>query len=191
MLFSWQIGRHQGGRFQEKCENGCEPAHGGRQVKKTRADCGRLPPPVAEYNDLAHRARRVALWGESFAPVNAPDADLKVPYPVAKRPAQSEPLGGLLVLLGALYEDDVRAVLVRGGLSDYRSVLETPYTYLPLDAVVPGALTTGDLPALAAALAPRPLRIEALVDVQRVGEDQELLDRQRRSTILSADRVTP
>jgi cephalosporin-C deacetylase-like acetyl esterase len=109
-------------------------------------------------------ARRVALWGESFAPVNAPDTDLKVPYTAAKRPAQSEPVGGLLALLGALYEDGVRAVLARGGLSDYRSALDAPFTYLPFDAVVPGALTAGDLPHLAAALAPRFLRIESAVD---------------------------
>ena len=109
-------------------------------------------------------ARQVALWGESFAPVNGPDADLKIPYTAAKRPAQSEPLGGLLALLGALYEDDVRAVLARGGLSDYQSVLDTPFTYLPFDTVVPGALTVGDLPDLAAGLAPRPLRVESLVD---------------------------
>ena len=33
------------------------------------------------------------------------------------------PLGGLLALLGAVYEDDVRAVFVSGGLASYRSVL--------------------------------------------------------------------
>lgn len=108
--------------------------------------------------------RRVALWGESFAPVNSPDADLKVPYTEARRPTQSEPLGGLLALLGALYEDDVRAVLVRGGLSDYHSVLDAPFTYLPFDAVVPGVLAVGDLPDLAGTLAPRPCRIEGSVD---------------------------
>lgn len=109
-------------------------------------------------------ARRIALWGDTFAPANAADADLKVPYTAAKRPGQSEPLGGLLALIGALYEDDVRAVIARGGLSDYQSVLDTPFTYLPFDAVVPGVLTTGDLPDLAAAIAPRPLRLESLVD---------------------------
>ncbi len=34
----------------------------------------------------------------------------------------------------------------------------------PFDAVVPSVLTTGDLPDLAAAIAPRPLRLESLVD---------------------------
>ncbi|MCE9564207.1 MAG: acetylxylan esterase [Planctomycetes bacterium] len=111
-------------------------------------------------------ARKIAMWGESFAPVNASDTDLKVPYTASKRPAQSEPLGGLLALLGGLFEDDVRAVLVRGGLSDYQSLLDSPFTYVPFDAAVSGVLTVGDLPDLAAAVAPRHLRIEGLVDGQ-------------------------
>ncbi len=108
--------------------------------------------------------RKIALWGESFAPVNASDTDLKVPYTAAKRPAQSEPLGGLLALLGGLFEDDVRAMLVCGSLSDYQSLLDSPFTYVPFDAVVPGVLTVGDLPDLATAMAPRRLRIEGSVD---------------------------
>jgi hypothetical protein len=37
---------------------------------------------------------------------------------------------------------------------------------VPHDALVPGALTAGDLCDVAAALAPRPLRLEGLVDGQ-------------------------
>src|SRR5262249_22143587 len=107
---------------------------------------------------------RIALWGESFAPVNPPDRDLMVPHTAARRPDQSEPLGGLLALLGALFEEDVRAVYARGGLSDYASALEGPFCYLPHDAVVPGVLATGDLCDVAAALAPRPVCLEGLVD---------------------------
>lgn len=36
--------------------------------------------------------------------------------------------------------------------------------YFPHDAVVPGALTAGDLADIAAAIAPRPLRLAGLVD---------------------------
>ena len=100
--------------------------------------------------------RRFALWGESFAPVNPADRELNVPHNAAQRPAQSEPLGGLLALLGALFEADARAVYVRGGLSDYQSALAGPFCYLPHDVVVPEVLTRGDLPELAAALAPVP-----------------------------------
>ncbi|HZT83732.1 MAG TPA: hypothetical protein VFA26_26110, partial [Gemmataceae bacterium] len=108
--------------------------------------------------------RRVALWGESFAPVNPADRNLQVPWDAAKLPDQSEPLGGLLALLGALFEDDVQAVYGRGGLAGYQSLLHSPFCYVPHDAVVPGALTAGDLCDVAAALAPRPLRLEGMVD---------------------------
>jgi cephalosporin-C deacetylase-like acetyl esterase len=135
--------------------------------------------------------KRIALWGDSFAPVNPPETDSygaragsrepvagaptprstterasvqEVPRGVDGRPAQSEPLGGLLALLGALFEDDVRAVYVRGAVSDFHSVLESPFVQIPHDAVIPGVILAGDLGELSAALAPRPLRLDALVD---------------------------
>jgi hypothetical protein len=73
-------------------------------------------------------------------------------------------LGGLLALLGALFEDEVRAVYVAGGLKDYHSVLTHFAVLLPHDSSVPGALTAGDLCDLAGSLAPKPLRLESLVD---------------------------
>jgi cephalosporin-C deacetylase-like acetyl esterase len=109
-------------------------------------------------------AARVGLWGDSFSPANAKDAKLAVPLDAANFPAQAEPLGGLLALFGALFEDSIRACYVHGGLSGYQSVLQSPFIYVPHDAMVPGALTEGDLCDVAAALAPHPLRLEALVD---------------------------
>jgi dienelactone hydrolase len=109
-------------------------------------------------------ADHVALWGDSFAPSNPKDADLKVPLDADDQPSQAEPLGQLLALFGALFEDDVRAVYAQGGLTGYRSLLQGPFGYIPHDALVPGALTAGDLGDVAAELAPRPLRLEGLVD---------------------------
>jgi cephalosporin-C deacetylase-like acetyl esterase len=109
-------------------------------------------------------AKNVALWGDSLAPVNSVERDLKVPLDADKQPDLAEPLGGLLALFGALYEEDVKAIYVRGGLSGYESRLNSPFVYVPHDIIVPGALTAGDLCDVAAALAPRPLRLEALVD---------------------------
>jgi len=106
---------------------------------------------------------RIALWGDSFAAPNPPGRNFRVPRNVDDRPRWSEPLGGLLALLGALYEDEVRAVYVRGGLSAFASVVRDPFVYLPPDVVIPGLLTAGDLPDLAAALAPNPLRMDELV----------------------------
>jgi hypothetical protein len=55
-------------------------------------------------------------------------------------------------------------VYARGGLVGFQSALSSPFLYLPHDVVIPGALTAGDLSALAAGLAPRPLALVGLVD---------------------------
>ena len=109
-------------------------------------------------------ARRLAVWGDSFIPPNAPEQDLKLPLGIRDEAPPSEPLGSLLALLLGLYEEDVRAVYARGGLVSFQSVLSSPFLYLPHDVVMPGALTAGDLSALAAGLAPRPLALVGLVD---------------------------
>jgi dienelactone hydrolase len=109
-------------------------------------------------------AARLALWGDSFAAANLEDRQTAVPWDADPLPDQSEPLGGLLALFGALFEEDVQAVCARGGLVGYASLLESPFVYVPYDAILPGALTAGDLNDVAAALAPRPLRLEGLVN---------------------------
>jgi cephalosporin-C deacetylase-like acetyl esterase len=109
---------------------------------------------------------RIALWGTSFSKTNPRDCDLAMPLELEPLPDQSEPLGGLLALFGALYEDSVKVVYAQNGLASYRSVLTSPYVYLPHDVVVPGALTAGDLCDVARALMPRHLRIETPVDGQ-------------------------
>jgi len=107
--------------------------------------------------------KRIALWGDSFATINPRDRDVAVPMPADNEPPYSEPLGHILVLLAALFEDDVQAVVSnRGGLVSFRSVLKSPFVYLPHDVVVPGAIEAGDLPLLASASAP--LWIAGLVD---------------------------
>lgn len=111
-------------------------------------------------------ARRGALWGDSFAAANPGDKNLAVPLDAAEMPLASEPLGGLAVLLTALFEDDVKAVWARGSLVGFQSLLESPFVYVPHDIVVPGALTAGDLCDVAAALAPRRLLLTDLVDGQ-------------------------
>ncbi len=109
-------------------------------------------------------ASRIAVWGDSFAPANLPDRDLRIPLGVPEESGLSEPLGGLLALLAALYEKDVLVVYARGGLIGFKSVLQSQFCYLPHDVVIPGVLTVGDLCDLAGALAPRPVRLEGLVD---------------------------
>jgi dienelactone hydrolase len=108
-------------------------------------------------------AKQMALWGDSFAPTNPPH--FKDPLIGEGESAhQSEPLGGLLALFGALYSDDVRAVAMRGMIASYQSVLRDEFCYVPHDVIIPDALVAGDLGDVVAILAPRALRFEALVD---------------------------
>ncbi len=108
-------------------------------------------------------AKRIGLWGDSFAPINAPDRRFEMPMEVDGQPTLAEPLGGLAALFGAFYEPGVAAVYIRGGLTGYRSVLDSPFCFFPYDAMIPGALTAGDLRDVAATLTPR-IRLEGLVD---------------------------
>src|SRR5205085_10609741 len=76
---------------------------------------------------------------------NAAGAVVAVPAEVEPQPRLAEPLGALLALFGALFEEEVRAVCARGGLLGYEALLHGPFVHIPPDAIVPGALTTGDL----------------------------------------------
>ncbi|MBL8796229.1 MAG: acetylxylan esterase [Planctomycetia bacterium] len=115
---------------------------------------------------------RLALWGDSFAPVNAADARVEVPWDAEKLPAQAEPLGGLLALFGALYEDDVRAVHVQGGLASWQTLLQSQFCQVPHDVIVPGALHAGEIGDVVAALHPRPVSLRGLVDGRNRRADQ-------------------
>jgi dienelactone hydrolase len=108
-------------------------------------------------------AARVLLWGDSLAPANPPAANLAVPFDAGPSPRLSEPLGGLAALIGALFED-VNAVYARGLPARFGALLESPFLYTPGDIVVPGLLTVTEVDDLAAAVAPRPLWLEGLVD---------------------------
>lgn len=109
-------------------------------------------------------AKRVVLWGDSFAPANPPGSKLEVPLDADKFPAISEPMGGSLVVLAMLFDGDIRIGYGFGGLAGFQSCLQSPFCCFPHDAVVPGALLAGDLGDVAAAIAPRPLRLAGLVD---------------------------
>jgi hypothetical protein len=87
-------------------------------------------------------ASRVAVWGDSFAAVNPDGVLLDQSLGQQRGPQtihEADPLGGLLALLTALYDDQIRGVAAHGGLMSYRSVLQDPFCYVPLDVVVPGS----------------------------------------------------
>jgi dienelactone hydrolase len=111
-------------------------------------------------------ASRLGLWGDSLAPAHPPDRRLAAPLDAPDLPEPSHPMGAIVSILAALFEEDVKALYARGGLASYRSVLESPFVYLPHDAVVPGAIVSGDLPEVVGALTPRAVRLDDPVDGQ-------------------------
>jgi dienelactone hydrolase len=106
----------------------------------------------------------IAIWGDSFAPVNSPERNIAVPLGIDDEPDHSEPIGAALSLLTALFDPQIDAVLSRRGLVSIRSLLDSPFVDVPHDFVIPGVLTIGDLPDIAVVLSPVPVRVDGLVD---------------------------
>ncbi len=143
---------------------------------------------VLQYLRQVARGRplRLALWGDSFAPPNAPGAELRVPLDAEPFPRQGEPLGGLLALLAPLVSDvPIAGAYVHGGLVSYRALLEGPFLCLPHDAVEPGFLAKMDLDETAHRFAPRPLKMEGLIDGLNRTVDEATL----RASYARAERV--
>ena len=120
---------------------------------------------------LEHREEldpaRIALWGESLMPLNNENLtfdELSLWQVGPQVQQQGEPLGGLLAILGALYDPNVRAVAVSGGLVSFESVLDDAFSYVPADVIIPGFLEAGDLADVEAALAPKPMLLQDLID---------------------------
>ena len=115
-------------------------------------------------------AGRIALWGESFAPVNRAgllDQSLgQASGP--ETPSQAEPLGPLAALFTAMFEERAGAVAMRRGLASFLSVLGDRFSYVPRDVIVPGILEAGDIEDVARALAPRPVLTAGPVDGRNV-----------------------
>lgn len=141
----------------------------------------RLKDARAVYRYLAGRrdidGKRIALWGDSFVETNP--SEMLLDQSISQRPGprpiqQAESLGALLALLTALYEDGVKAVAARRGLASYLTVLSDRFTYVPQDVIVPGILEAGDIPDVAASIAPRAVLLEGCVDGRnRVVDEQE------------------
>jgi len=115
-------------------------------------------------------AKRLALWGESLMALNGALVRDELPWwqvgPQIQH--QGEPQGGLLAILGALYDPNVRAIAVRNGLANYSSILDDSFVYVPADITVPGFLEAGDIADVEAALAPKPMLLKDLIEEKTV-----------------------
>ena len=110
---------------------------------------------------------RIALWGDSEAPANPPRLLLDESPGWQVGPDvqhESDPLGGFLALLTALFENNVRAVATRGALASFESVFADAFPYVPGHVVVPDMLSAGDVPDVAAALSGTAVLLKSPVD---------------------------
>ncbi len=115
--------------------------------------------------------RRVAVWGESFVPPDAspasPAMDELAIWQVGPDPRdQVEPLGDLLALLAAVFDDRVRVAASAGGLVSFESMFASAFTYVPQDAIVPGLLEAADIGDLVRAAAPKRIARLGVVDAR-------------------------
>jgi dienelactone hydrolase len=84
--------------------------------------------------------KKIALWGDSFANVNPPDAEFRLPLDASDLPPIAEPGGAETAGFTAFYEDGIGVLYTRGGLATQLTLFNHPYLYIPHDAVVPGAM---------------------------------------------------
>jgi hypothetical protein len=79
-------------------------------------------------------------------------------------PMQPEPLGGLLALFSALFNDDVKAITIKGGLVSYASTLKHHLVQIPYETLIPGVFNMGDISLLINALGSRTIFLDQMVD---------------------------
>ena len=132
----------------------------GERLARSRTSLRRIG---REINSLD--PTRILIWGESLAEPNGPEESPAVPYDVPQ-PRLAEPLASALSSLLSFDRSQlgVKAVVARGGLISYRSVLDSPFVHVPHDALPVNVFRAGDLPDVWAHIAPKPLRLEGLVD---------------------------
>ncbi|WP_425616240.1 hypothetical protein NA78x_006182 [Anatilimnocola sp. NA78] len=107
----------------------------------------------------------VALWSDSGIDPHPANTNFRIPRDEdGQLPRGADPLPQLVTLLTAKQRPEIAAVYIRGGLSSYRTALDSYLMLLPNDGIVPGLFPQHDLPRLAASLAPRPVRLDGLVD---------------------------
>lgn len=114
---------------------------------------------------------RIALWGDSEAPANPrrPLLDESPGWQVGPDVQyESDPLGGLLAMFGALYEDNLRAIATRRGLIGFESLLEDTFTYVPAHVIVPDMLSAGDLSDIAASMQSTAMLLESPIDARNL-----------------------
>ena len=116
-------------------------------------------------NDSSHTSLQFLIWGDSPSNAISHNTNFNIPRDnESELPTQPEPLGGLLTLFCALFNEDVKVIYIKGGLTSYASTLNHHLLQIPHDVVVPGIFNMGDISLLTNALGPRTIFLDQMVD---------------------------
>lgn len=115
--------------------------------------------------ESSHASPQFLLWGDSPSNTVPHNTNFNLPRDDDSIfPMQPEPLGGLLTLLTALFNDDVKAIIIKGGLASYASILNHHLVQIPHETLIPGIFNMGDIALLIHALGSRTIFLDQLVD---------------------------
>jgi hypothetical protein len=70
----------------------------------------------------------------------------------------------MLTLLFALFNDEVKAITIQGGLTSYASTLKHHLVQIPNETLIPGIFNMGDISLLIHALGSRTMFLNQMVD---------------------------
>ena len=108
---------------------------------------------------------RFLLWGDSPSNTIPDHTNFNLPRDDDSiLPMQPEPLGGLLALFSALFNDDVKTITIKGGLASFASALNHHLVQIPHETVIPGIFSMGDIPLLINSLGTRTIFLDQMVD---------------------------
>jgi len=116
---------------------------------------------------------KIAVWGDSFAPTNKVDAKLALPLDSAQFPTIAEPGAALLASLAAQFESEVWMCVCNGGLATASTLFDSPYLYVPHDAIVPAVMPVGGAIYLGKGVSNHPNNVD--VSNRFVGKEPALL----------------
>lgn len=115
--------------------------------------------------ESAHPSPQFLLWGDSPSNTIPHNTNFNLPRDDDSIfPLQPEPLGGMLSLFSALFNDGVKAIIIKGGLASFASALNHHLVQIPHETVIPGIFSMGDIPLLINSLGTRRIFLDQMVD---------------------------
>ena len=115
--------------------------------------------------ESSHPSPQFLVWGDSPCKTIPHNTNFNLPRDDDSIfPMQPEPLGGMLTLLFALFNDEVKAITIQGGLTSYASTLKHHLVQIPHETLIPGIFNMGDISLLIHALGSRTMFLNQMVD---------------------------